>query len=181
MVSRGNRSPHLGTHILAKGDEGNIEQKHGPVADLLLDNGPTIILRADVVATLAPVIECQPRTPHRAEHAHIVQSLRRQPIGMRPGREMRNVNGREDTPEAVDLRVVPIHFGGDEDNDGQGKGEGEGGDERVRVEIQQRQLLHFILALEDGDEFLREFQQLWDVGSHREVEVGALRHRAQRR
>lgn len=46
------------THALSERDEENIEDEHLEWSDLFLDNLPAVILRADAVTTLAPVVVC---------------------------------------------------------------------------------------------------------------------------
>lgn len=47
------------THALCKRNERNVKKEHLPVSEFALDNLPAVVLRAPLIAALAPVIEGQ--------------------------------------------------------------------------------------------------------------------------
>ena len=48
-------------HTLRQGNEDHVEDKEQRRADIFFQNIPAIILRANAIASFAPVIVCQPR------------------------------------------------------------------------------------------------------------------------
>ena len=54
-------------HTLCQGDEDHVEDKKQRRADIFLQNIPTIVLRANAIASFAPVIVCQTRLVESAQ------------------------------------------------------------------------------------------------------------------
>ena len=121
----------LGAYTLQGRNEQHIQHEQPRLTDVLLDNLPSVILTPHLIPALPPVIVRQARRPDDAEREHIIQLRRRQPIHSRPDGEMRVVEGGQDGPDAVDLAVIAVDFGDDEEDGDQENGEGEACDARV--------------------------------------------------
>lgn len=170
----------MSTYILRGRDEGGIENEHADWTDVLLDGFPSVVFGSNTVPALAPVIECKTCTPYSREHDYIIQSLRWQSIGPRPNCIMNIVEGWQQAPESVDLRVVLVHLGADEEEDGEEQREPKCEDQRVRVQVDMLQSCNSAGTVGGGcqsaPKVVVQAVELGDVGLDRSGEIGCLGH-----
>lgn len=89
-------------------DEDDVEDKHGNRSDVVLDNIPSVVFASHLVATFAPVVECQTCAPDHGQGHDVINLCGGQAVQVSPEVVVYIVNDRKDAPQAVDLRVVAI-------------------------------------------------------------------------
>jgi len=98
------------THVLRQGNEDYVEEKHREWSDVILHSIPSIVFASHLVATFAPVVECQTCAPDHRQGHDVVNLRSGQAIQVSPQVVVYIVDDREDTPQAVDLRVVAVEL-----------------------------------------------------------------------
>lgn len=98
------------THVLRQGNEDYVEEKHRDWSDIVLDSIPSVVFASHLVATFAPVVECQTCAPDHRQGHDVVNLCSRQAIQVSPEVVVYIVDDRKDTPQAVDLRVVAVEL-----------------------------------------------------------------------
>jgi hypothetical protein len=98
------------THVLRQGNEDYVEEKHRDWSDVVLDDIPSVVFASHLVATFAPVVECQACAPNHGQGHDVVNLRSGQAIQVSPEVVVYIVDDREDTPQAVDLRVVAVEL-----------------------------------------------------------------------
>lgn len=91
---------------------------------------------------------------------------------------MGDIEGRKDTPAPVDLGIVLVEFGDDQEDSSQGYRDGESGYQRVCLRVQ---LYKSLTALQDVDHLGRKLIQLWDVWLDRLGPAGTVFEPEERR
>jgi hypothetical protein len=166
------------TYVLCDGDEEYVHYEHGDWPDVVLDDVPSVVLAADLVAALTPVVEGQARAPNDRDSHDMVDSRGGYTVEMRPHVVVDVVDGGEQAPQAVNLRVVAVDLRDDEDDGGHEHGKGKARDKRIGRHVEMLQRLSIVDVLDD---LVREVVQLRQVGLHRLAEVGAFRQRLDQR
>lgn len=82
---------------------------------------------------------------------------------MCPEAVVSDIDGRQNAPCAVDLRVVLVEFGDEEEERSEEKREGEGEGERIGAEVENAQFGQLVAAQECGVDLLRKGIELRDV------------------
>jgi hypothetical protein len=118
-------------YTLSQRDEGDVQNEHADGTNAVLDNLPPVVLAADRVSALAPVVERQTRAPDDRYRHDMVETECWQVIEVRPDGVVNIVHGGDEAPQAVDLRVVLVDLGDDEDDGRQEQRNGKGHDEGV--------------------------------------------------
>jgi hypothetical protein len=100
---------------LTQRDEGDVENEHADWADVVFDYGPAIVFASDGVTAFAPVVESQAHAPDDGDSHYMVEAQSWQAIEIGPDGVVYIVEGGDDAPQTVDLRVVLVDFRHDKD------------------------------------------------------------------
>lgn len=131
------RSPY----VLSKRDEGDVEDEHADRTNVVLDNSPSVVFAANRIATLPPVVEGQSCAPYDRDSHDMVQAECWEIVHVCPDSIVHIVEGGNDAPQPVYLRVVLVDLGNDKDPGREKQRNRKRRDERVRSEIDLLQSL----------------------------------------
>ncbi len=126
-------------------------------------------------AVLTPIFMSPTHAPYGAKQQGDINALGGQARQARPRIEVADVQRRQEAPAAVDLRVVAVDLGHDQEHGAEEQRDGKARDERVRLGVELQQAL---TARKDIEQLLGEGIELREVGRHRLGVVGALLERA---
>lgn len=129
--------------------EQHVQYEKGRLPNPSFDQVPPVVLAANLIPSSPPVVEGQSDAPDDAEDKHIVDLLRAQPIAPCPIRIMRMVNRRQDRPNAVHLRPIPIDLGEDKEDWEESNGEGKARNRGIGGGVYALQALYIANVLED--------------------------------
>jgi hypothetical protein len=98
------------TYILRQRNEHYVENEHRNWSDVVLDSVPSVVFASHLVTTFAPVVECQTCAPDHRQGHNVVNLRSGQAIQVSPEVVVHIVDDGKNTPQAVDLRVVPVEL-----------------------------------------------------------------------